>query len=232
MLESGNPFDKQTIPSEARQQQIVGMPGEKIEEEKNKVLLALDGTEAGDKAFQYLIDSKTIPLDSHVFVTTVLPANVLAGPWVSGPLSIDSKKQNELLRQLRHQAIERMVPYKQKLKARGFSVTIHVLHGDARASLLKVISFHKIDLVIMYVWTHAWEKWVLTCSQWQAQPRLEEGSYWRHGVCVPCEPLARASARDQVITACSAVHLTMDGSNNLNIYICIAREARYVGVTY
>lgn len=157
MLESSNPFDKASIPSEARQQQIVGVPGERLPETQSKVLLALDGTEAGDKAFDYLLNNKTIAPGSHIFLTTVLPANVLGGPWVSGPLSIDTKKQNELLRQLRQQAVERMMPYKAKLKEKGFNVTMHVLHGDARASLLKVITYHKVDLVLMYVFCNLWD---------------------------------------------------------------------------
>lgn len=164
VLESGNPFDKATIPAEARQQHIVGVPGDKLPDDKSKVLLALDGTEAGDKAFNYLLENKTISSGSHVFLTTVLPANVLSGPWVSGPLSIDSKKQNELLKQLRQQAVERMAPYKSKLKEKGFNVTMHVLHGDARASLLKVILYHQVDLVLMYVFW-SWSNCVLTmCS--------------------------------------------------------------------
>lgn len=51
------------------------------------MLLAMDGTEAGEKAFKYLVENKTISKASHVFLATVLPANVLSGPWVSGPLS-------------------------------------------------------------------------------------------------------------------------------------------------
>lgn len=163
-MESGNPFDKASIPNEARQQHIVGVPGERLPEQQSKVLLALDGTEAGDKAFDYVINNKTIAPGSHIFLTTVLPANVLGGPWVSGPLSIDTKKQNELLRQLRGQAVERMAPYKIKLKEKGFNVTMHVLHGEARASLLKVVNFHKIDLVLMYVYDHYRSQQILTQS--------------------------------------------------------------------
>ncbi|WFD03002.1 hypothetical protein MOBT1_001691 [Malassezia obtusa] len=158
VLESGNPFDKASIPTEARQQQIVGVPGEHLPDHQSKVLLALDGTEAGDKAFDYLLNNKTIAQGSHIFLTTVLPANVLGGPWVSGPLSIDTKKQNELLRQLRQQAVERMSPYKNKLKERGFNVTMHVLHGDARASLLKVITYHKVDLVLIGKRNRGWKR--------------------------------------------------------------------------
>lgn len=158
VLESGNPFDKATMPNEARQQQIVGVHGAGVPEQHHKVLLALDGTEAGDKAFQFVLDNRAINEHSHIFLTTVLPANVMTGPWVSGPLSIDSKKQNELLRQLRQQAIERMQPYKAKLKERGYSVTIHVLHGDARASLLKVISFHKVDMVVIGKRNLGWKR--------------------------------------------------------------------------
>lgn len=55
-----------------------------------------------------------------VAVATVLPANVLSGPWVSGPLSIDAKRQNELLKALREQAIEKLNPYKDKLKDAGY----------------------------------------------------------------------------------------------------------------
>ena len=139
----------------------IGVPGERLPEEKSKVLLALDGTEAGDKAFNYLLTNKTIAQGSHIFLTTVLPANVLGGPWVSGPLSIDTKKQNELLRQLRVQAVERMAPYKAQLKDKGFNVTMHVLHGDARASLLKVINYHKVDMVLMYVMI-CWSLSILT----------------------------------------------------------------------
>ena len=137
-----------------------------------------------------MLESQTINKGSHIFLVTVLPANVLSGPWASGPLSIDTKKQNELLRQLRQQAVERMKPYKAKLKEHGYSVTLHVMHGDARASLLKVIAFHKADLVVLYVF--------LANIQWQAQPQLEEGSWrWCHHV-LHCEPLARSSARYQV----------------------------------
>ena len=98
-----------------------------------------------------MLESQTINRGSHIFLVTVLPANVLSGPWVSGPLSIDTKKQNELLRQLRQQAVERMKPYKAKLKENGYNVTLHVMHGDARASLLKVISYHKADMVVLCV---------------------------------------------------------------------------------
>ena len=134
------------------------MAGEKVGEGRSKVLLALDGTEAGDKAFNYVMENKTIPTGSHIFLVTVLPANILTGPWVSGPLSIDTKKQNDLLRQLRHQAVERMKPYKAKLKERGFAVTLHVLHGDARASLLKVIAYHHADMVVLGKRNRSWKK--------------------------------------------------------------------------
>lgn len=198
MLESGNPFDKASIPTEARQQQIVGVPGEHLPDHQSKVLLALDGTEAGDKAFDYLLNNKTIAQGSHIFLTTVLPANVLGGPWVSGPLSIDTKKQNELLRQLRQQAVERMSPYKNKLKERGFNVTMHVLHGDARASLLKVITYHKVDLVLMYVFGCAISQ-KLTQQQRQAQPWLEAWPDQWYRLFVSGEPLACPRPGDQVI---------------------------------
>lgn len=162
-------------------------------------MLALDGTEAGDKAFAYLLENKTIAPGSHIFLTTVLPANVLGGPWVSGPLSIDTKKQNELLRQLRQQAVERMAPYKAKLKEKGYNVTMHVLHGDARASLLKVISYHKVDLVLMYVSRSCCINMNTNTPQWQAQPRLEEGSDQRYRLVVPSQPLARPRSCHQVI---------------------------------
>ena len=51
-----------------------------------------------------------------------------------------------------------MQPYKAKLKERGYSVTIHVLHGDARASLLKVISFHKVDMVVIGKRNLGWKR--------------------------------------------------------------------------
>ncbi|CEH14252.1 hypothetical protein CBOM_02117 [Ceraceosorus bombacis] len=147
-LESGNPFDKHDIPTEARQQLVVGKVGEAIHEENSKILLALDGTDAGDKAFNYVLNSKVLAKDAHIFIATVLPANVLSGPWVSGPLSIDTKRQNELLKQLRTQALAKLQPYKEKLKAAGYEATLHILHGDARQSLVRVAQHHKVDLVI------------------------------------------------------------------------------------
>ena len=66
VLESGNPFDKATMPNEARQQQIVGVHGAGVPEQHEKVLLALDGTEAGDKAFQFVLDNRTINEHSHI----------------------------------------------------------------------------------------------------------------------------------------------------------------------
>ncbi|WFD29110.1 hypothetical protein MSPP1_000115 [Malassezia sp. CBS 17886] len=158
VLESGNPLDKASIPTEARHQQIVGVQGNDVAENKSKILLALDGTESGDKAYNYLMENKSITPGSHVFLATVLPANVLSGPWVSGPLSIDSRKQNELLKQLRQQAIERMDPYKKNLKDKGFTVTMHVLHGDPRASLLRVINHHKADLVVVGKRNRGWKR--------------------------------------------------------------------------
>lgn len=159
VMESGNPFDKLTIPSEARNQQIVGHPGESVADDKFKILLAIDGTEAGDLAFNYIMGKHAFSSkDCHIFLTTVLPANVLGGPWISGPLTIDSKKQNELLRQLRHQAVERMNPYRKKLQSLGYDVTMHVLHGEARASLLKVVSYHKCDLVVIGKRNRGWKK--------------------------------------------------------------------------
>lgn len=158
VLESGNPFDKNSVPNEARTQHIVGLPGEKVDDSRNKVLLAMDGTESGDLAFNYVMEGHSIKPGSHIFMTTVLPANVLGGPWVSGPLSIDVKKQNELLRQLRLQAVEKMNPYRKKLQAKGYAVTMHVLHGDARASLLKVISYHKVDMVVIGKRNRGWKK--------------------------------------------------------------------------
>ena len=89
VMESGNPFDKLTIPSEARNQQIVGHPGESVADDKFKILLAIDGTEAGDLAFNYIMGKHAFSSkDCHIFLTTVLPANVLGGPWISGPLTI------------------------------------------------------------------------------------------------------------------------------------------------
>lgn len=118
----------------------------------------MDGTEAGEHAFKYVLDKKAFNPNSHIFLTTVLPANVLSGPWVSGPLTIDAKKQNELLKQLRQQAIERLNPYRKQLQAEGFDVTIHVLHGDVRASLLKVIDYHKVDVVVIGKRNRSWKK--------------------------------------------------------------------------
>ncbi|PWN22964.1 adenine nucleotide alpha hydrolases-like protein [Microstroma glucosiphilum] len=146
-LESANPLDKSNIPSEARHQQIVGQTGEAITKESS-ILIAIDGTEAGDKAFNYLLKSKVLSTNAHVFIATVLPANVLSGPWVSGPLSIDAKRQNELLKALREQAIEKLNPYKDKLKDAGYETTIHVAHGDARQTLVRVAIYHKVDLVV------------------------------------------------------------------------------------
>jgi len=51
-------MDKMKIPQEARNQQIVGQTGEAVSEDTSKLLLAIDGTEAGDKAFKYLMESK------------------------------------------------------------------------------------------------------------------------------------------------------------------------------
>ncbi|PWN49127.1 adenine nucleotide alpha hydrolases-like protein [Violaceomyces palustris] len=158
LIESSNPMDKLHIPVEAREQQIVGLHGEKIDADVAKILIALDGSEAGDRAFRYLVENNVMKESSHVILTTVLPANVVVTPWVSGPLSIDIKKQNEMLKQMRSAAIEKLDPYKSQLKARGFSVTIHVLHGDARASLLRVIGFHECDLVLVGKRNRSWKK--------------------------------------------------------------------------
>lgn len=114
----------------------------------SSILIAIDGTEAGDKAFNYLLKSKVLNQESHIFIATVLPANVLSGPWVSGPLSIDTSRQNELLKNLREQAINKLAPYKEQLKAAGFQTTIHVAHGDPRQTLVRVATYHKVDLVI------------------------------------------------------------------------------------
>ncbi|WFD25770.1 hypothetical protein MNAN1_000736 [Malassezia nana] len=158
VLESSNPLDKISVPSEARNQQIVGNIGDSVPDDKFKILLALDGTEAGDLAFNYILDKKPFSTNCHIFLVTVLSANVLGGPWVSGPLTIDSKKQNELLRQLRHQAVERMNPYRKKLQEQGYGVTMHVLHGEARASLLKVVNYHKCDSVVIGKRNRGWKK--------------------------------------------------------------------------
>ncbi|KOS16468.1 universal stress protein [Malassezia pachydermatis] len=157
-LEAGNPFDKMSIPQEARNQHIVGHTGEKVGDKKYKILLAMDGTEASDLAFKYVMEKKVFNPESHIFLTTVLPANVLGGPWVSGPLSIDARKQNELLKQLRQQAVERMNPYRKDLQKQGFSVTMHVLHGDVRASLLKVCDFHKVDIIVVGKRNLGWKR--------------------------------------------------------------------------
>lgn len=91
-----------------------------------------------------------------------------------GPLSIDTKRQNEMLKALREQAINKLTPYKDQLKAAGYETvcsssvnraprkdsvsphyrtmplpqTIHVAHGDARQTLVRVATYHKVDLVI------------------------------------------------------------------------------------
>ncbi|PWZ03184.1 adenine nucleotide alpha hydrolases-like protein [Testicularia cyperi] len=158
ILESSNPLDKLSVPSEAREQQIVGVPGAKLDDGIAKILIALDGTEAGDKAFKYLLENRILKTDSHVFLCTVLPANVISTPWVAGPLTIDTAKQNDLLKQIRFQALEKLEPYKAQLKHRGFNVTIHVLHGDARASLLRVSTYHAVDLVLVGKRNRNWKK--------------------------------------------------------------------------
>lgn len=148
LLESGNPLDKAHVPAEARNQEIVGQQGVHVEEGQSKILLALDGTEAGDKAFQYILTSKVLSNQAHIFVATVLPAQVLSGPWVAGPLSIDTKKQNELLKQLRAQALQKLQPYREQLKENGYQCTLHVLHGDARQSLIRVAQYHHVNLIV------------------------------------------------------------------------------------
>lgn len=148
ILEHGNPMEKAHLPTEARNQQIVGVDGGSVSDGSSKILLALDGTDAGDKAFKYLLTAKVLSKDSHIFVATVLPAQVLSGPWVAGPLSIDTKKQNEMLKQLRSQALAKLQPYRDQLREAGFQCTLHVLHGDARQSLVRVAQFHKVDLIL------------------------------------------------------------------------------------
>lgn len=66
-LESGNPFDKHDIPTEARQQLVVGKVGEAVQDDNSKILLALDGTDAGEKAFNYVLNSKVLAKDAHIF---------------------------------------------------------------------------------------------------------------------------------------------------------------------
>lgn len=158
ILETSNPLEKAAVPSEAREQAIVGVPGAKLDADHAKILIALDGTEAGDKAYKYLTENKVLKTDSHVFLCTVLPANVISTPWVAGPLTIDTEKHNELLKQIRAQAIEKLEPYKAQLKQKGFNVTIHVLHGDARASLLRVANYHHVDLVLVGKREKNWRK--------------------------------------------------------------------------
>lgn len=148
LLEHGNPLEKANIPQEARNQEIIGMPGEEVKPATSKILLAIDGTEAGDKAFRWILDSKVLSSEAHVFVATVLPAQVLQGPWVAGPLSIDTKKQNELLKTLRAQALQKLQPYREQLKAAGYQCTLHVLHGDARQSLVRVAAYHSVNLIV------------------------------------------------------------------------------------
>lgn len=67
IMESGNPFDKLTIPSEARNQQIVGHPGESVPDSRFKILLALDGTEAGDLHLTTLWASMDLALGIATF---------------------------------------------------------------------------------------------------------------------------------------------------------------------
>lgn len=164
ILESSNPLEKSSVPAEAREQQIVGVPGAKLESDTAKILIALDGTEAGDKAFKYLLENKLLKTDSHVFLCTVLPANVISTPWVAGPLTIDTERHNELLKTIRAQAIEKLEPYKAQLKQKGFNVTIHVLHGDARASLLRVANYHHVDLVLVGKRERNWKKGLTTAG--------------------------------------------------------------------
>ncbi|SPO21690.1 uncharacterized protein UTRI_01173_B [Ustilago trichophora] len=161
ILESSNPLEKTSIPAEARAQQIVGVSGTNLPSTPNgsaKILLALDGTDAGDKAYTYLLNNNLLRTDTHVFLCTVLPANVISTPWVAGPLTIDTEKHNELLKTIRAQAVEKLEPYKAKLKEKGFNVTLHVLHGDARASLLRVANYHKVDLVLVGKRERGWKK--------------------------------------------------------------------------
>ncbi|SNX82577.1 uncharacterized protein MEPE_01283 [Melanopsichium pennsylvanicum] len=162
ILESSNPLEKSNVPAAAREQQIVGAQGSTLDAEKAKILIALDGTESGDKAYKYLLDNRLLKTDSHVFLCTVLPANVVSTPWVAGPLTIDTEKHNELLKQIRSQAIEKLDPYKKQLKEKGFNVTIHVLHGDARASLLRVANYHHVDLVLVGKRERNWKKGITT----------------------------------------------------------------------
>lgn len=142
---------------------------------ESSILIAIDGTEAGDKAFNYILKSKVLSTDAHVFskfersvssdrdccnllkfdlrvriaVATILPANVLSGPWVSGPLSIDTKRQNEMLKALREQAVNKLTPYRDQLREAGYETTLHVAHGDARQTIVRVATYHKVDLVIV-----------------------------------------------------------------------------------
>ncbi|PWN29347.1 adenine nucleotide alpha hydrolases-like protein [Jaminaea rosea] len=147
-LESANPLEKHNIPSEARQQQIVGQTGEGVTKESS-ILIAIDGTEAGDKAFHYLLKSKVLSTNAHIFIVTILPANVLSGPWVSGPLSIDTKRQNEMLKALREQALQKLTPYRDQLREAGYETTLHVAHGDPRQTIVRVSSYHKVDLALV-----------------------------------------------------------------------------------
>lgn len=87
---------------------------------ESSILIAIDGTEAGDKAFHYLLKSKVLSTNAHIFIVTILPANVLSGPWVSGPLSIDTKRQNEMLKALREQALQKLTPYRDQLREAGY----------------------------------------------------------------------------------------------------------------
>lgn len=63
----------QRSPAEARNQAIVGVQGEQVADENSKVLLAIDGTEAGEKAFQFLLKSQILNRDAHIFSECLSP---------------------------------------------------------------------------------------------------------------------------------------------------------------
>ena len=123
----------------------------------NRVLLVLDGSPCSENALSYSL-SFPFPPPTQIIILHVLPPlvseqEIMSATWATGLEAVSTRPylQEEITKAQQEEEIkgrELVQRAEEALGKQGFSVSSHLLRGDAATEILAYIGEHKIDLIV------------------------------------------------------------------------------------
>jgi nucleotide-binding universal stress UspA family protein len=114
-----------------------------------RILLCCDGKGEAEVAWRWT-ERAVMPADV-IFVLAVLPVTAVDAAFQTRlqALGITLEQNLAMLRALRKETVRELELKARTLQQKCASVSVHVLHGDARYSIPRVADFHRCDTVVL-----------------------------------------------------------------------------------